>query len=136
MTKIKDYTQDSAVAKDDKLIGTDSADDSTKAFSVESLSNYVHAAPVGIQALSGASVNVTAGSARVVVLTEESGTVNVNLHTAIDNQGVVFSIVALNGNDFTIDPYDTETIDGASTKSITTDRVTIVAYNGGWLTID
>lgn len=136
MTKIKDYTQDGSVAKTDKLIGTDSADNSTKTFSVESLSDYVHAAPQGVQALSGASVNVTAGSSKIVVLTESSGTITVNLHTAVQNEGIVFNIVAENGNDFTIDPYSTETIDGSSTKSITTDRVTIVAYNGNWLTID
>jgi hypothetical protein len=136
MSKIKDYTQDSSVALTDKLIGTDSSDDSTKSFSVSSLNTLLQKSAVGIQALSGASVDVTAGSSKIVVLTESSGSITVNLHTAVDNEGIVFIIVAENGNDFTIDPYSTETIDGSETKSITTDRVTIVAYDGNWLTLD
>lgn len=136
MSKIKDYTQDSSVSLTDKMIGTDSTDDSTKTFSINSLNTLIQKSAVGVQALSGSSVDVTAGSSKIVVLTESSGSITVNLHTAVDNGGIVFSIVAENGNDFTIDPYSTETIDGSETKSITTDRVTIVAYNGNWLTLD
>lgn len=136
MSKIKDYTQDSSVSLTDKMIGTDSTDDSTKTFSINSLNTLIQKSAVGVQALSGSSVDVTAGSSKIVVLTESSGSITVNLHTAVDNDGIIFHIIAENGNDFTIDPYSTETIDGTETKTVTADRINIVAYNGKWLVLD
>jgi len=139
MTKIKDYSLDTTVSKEDKLIGTDSTDNSTKTFSVTSLSSFVNKDSLGIHAVSGTSISIPVNTSRVIVLTESSGDITLNLHTAVDNSGIVYHILIPNDNNVTIDPNSTEKIDGASTKLISSGGngyYTIIAYNGAWYTLN
>jgi hypothetical protein len=133
MTKIKDYSQDPSINNADKLIGTDSTDNSTKTFSVGSLIGYVNTEPTSISAKSGSSVTIPSGTSRVVLLTETSGDITVSLHDATDLNGSIYSLVSVNGNSIVIEPDGSATIDGLSTKTV--DSATIVAYNGNWYTL-
>lgn len=133
MTKIKDYSQDSSINDADKLIGTDSTDNSTKTFSVGSLIGYVNTEPTSISAKSGSSVTIPAGTSRIVLLTESSGDITVSLHDATDLNGSIYSFVAVNGNNIVLEPDGTSTIDGLSSKTVT--EGTIVSYDGNWYTL-
>jgi ABC-type Fe3+-hydroxamate transport system substrate-binding protein len=133
MTKIKDYTQDSSINDADKLLGTDSTDNSTKTFSVGSLIGYVNTEPTSISAKSGSSVTIPAGTSRVVLLTESTGDITISLHDATDLNGSIYSFIAVNGNSIVIDPDGSATIDGLSTKTVSLG--TIVAYDGNWYTL-
>ena len=139
MTKIKDYSLDSTVSENDKLIGTDSVDNSTKSFSVDSLSSYVNKDVLVINASSDATINVAVNSSRVIMVNASSGDVTINLHTATQNDGKVYHIIIPNDNNVTIDPNSTEQIDGASSKSISSGGngyYSIIAYNGAWYTLN
>lgn len=133
MTKIKDYSADGSINDADKLIGTDSTDNSTKTFSIGSLVGYINTEPTSISAMLGSSVSIPAGTSRVVLLTESSGDITVNLHDATDLNGSVYTFVAVNGNNIVIDPAGSATVDGLSTKTVTSG--TVIAYNGNWYTL-
>ena len=63
MTKISHYNLDSAVSKDDKIIGTDFDSSATKNFSVEDLAEFILTAPIlsGIQDLADDTAAAAAG---------------------------------------------------------------------------
>mgnify|MGYP006099741503 FL=1 len=134
MTKIKDYLADSTVSKTDKLIGTDSVDNTTKTYTVESLGNFIQKLPTALQSLSGTAVDVVAGSSKIVILTESSGNITVNLHSSVDNDGVMYYIVAENGNGILLNPFDAELVDGLATAT-TVGKMTVFAHDGHWHTI-
>jgi hypothetical protein len=134
MTKIKDYLADSTVSKTDKLIGTDSVDNTTKTYTVESLGNFIQKLPTALQSLSGTAVDVVAGSSKIVILTESSGNITVNLHSSVDNDGVMYYIVAENGNGILLNPFDAELVDGLATTT-TVGKMTVFAHDGHWHTI-
>tara|TARA_R110002124_G_scaffold99384_1_gene245441 strand:+ start:394 stop:798 length:405 start_codon:yes stop_codon:yes gene_type:complete len=134
MTKIKDYLADSTVSKTDKLIGTDSVDNTTKTYTVESLGNFIQKLPTALQSLSGTAVDVVAGSSKIVILTEASGNITVNLHSSVDNDGVMYYIVAENGNGILLNPFDAELVDGLATTT-TVGKMTVFAHDGHWHTI-
>ena len=78
-------------------------------------------------------------TSRVIVLTEAYSDITLNLHTAVDNSGIVYHILIPNDNNVTIDPNSTEQIDGASSKLISSGGngyYTIIAYNGAWYTLN
>lgn len=135
MTKIKDYTQDTTVSLTDKLVGTDNADNSTKTFSIDSIVSLSNVSPIGVQSISGNSGSIIAGSNRIVFLTAASGAVVLDLHTAVDNTGVVFHFVAQNGNDITIKPSGSEQLDGSAPVTISGGKVSIFAHSGNWYTL-
>ena len=134
MTKIKDYLADSTVSKTDKLIGTDSVDNTTKTYTVESLGDFIQKLPTALQSLSGTAVDVVAGSSKIVILTESSGNITVNLHSSVDNDGVMYYIVAENGNGILLNPFDAELVDGLATTT-TVGKMTVFAHDGHWHTI-
>lgn len=139
MTKIKDYLADSTVSKTDKLIGTDSADNATRTYTLESLGGFINQLPSAIQSSSENIVSVVSESPKVVVLTYEGdpftgNAIIVNLHSAVDNDGVIYNIVSTNGNDIIFYPFEGELIDKVATTFVS-EKTSILAYGGNWYTI-
>jgi hypothetical protein len=79
-------------------------------------------------------VDVVAGSSKIVILTESSGNITVNLHSSVDNDGVMYYIVAENGNGILLNPFDAELVDGLATTT-TVGKMTVFAHDGHWHTI-
>jgi hypothetical protein len=63
MTKISQYALDSTISKDDKVLGTDYTDSTTKNFSVEDLAEFILTAPIlsSIQDLADDTAAAAAG---------------------------------------------------------------------------
>lgn len=137
MTRIKDYSLDTTLSNLDKLIGTDSIDNSTKAFSVVSLVSHVNTSPTAVTGKSGTTVSIAAGTSRIVFLTEAlvSGDITVNLHDATDLDGSIYSFVAKNGNNFILTPLAPNLIDGASSKTVSSGSITVVSSGADWYTV-
>ncbi len=75
----------------------------------------------------------------MVDATSPGGTKTINLPTAVGNRGIWYSIKKIDStsNTVTIDPFSTQTIDGASTLVLAAqgDAVIVVSDNANWHTV-